>query len=106
MIMCAVFCMACVGEGNYLCLKNNKCLPGDKMKQFLPEIEFNTHTASSLCALRDLLTNYFKFASTSASVEEIINEYCQQGRTNSGFVNFDDVVKFSHGEGAKMCREI
>ncbi|KAJ8974202.1 hypothetical protein NQ317_000835 [Molorchus minor] len=50
----------------------------------------------------DLLINYFKFASTSASVEEIINEYCQQEGTNSnGFVNFNDVVKFSHGEAAR-----
>ncbi|KAJ8968213.1 hypothetical protein NQ317_017733 [Molorchus minor] len=52
----------------------------------------------------DLLTNYFKFAFTSASVEEIINEYCQQEGTNSnGFVNFDDVVNFSRGEGARCA---
>ncbi|KAJ8974201.1 hypothetical protein NQ317_000834 [Molorchus minor] len=33
------FCMACVGEGNYLCLENNyKCLPRNKLEQYLPEI--------------------------------------------------------------------
>ncbi|KAJ8975072.1 hypothetical protein NQ317_011024 [Molorchus minor] len=57
----------------------------------------------------DLLTNYFKFASTSASVEEIINEYCQKQGTNSnGFVNLNDVIKFSHGETercAVTCKE-
>ncbi|KAJ8968210.1 hypothetical protein NQ317_017730 [Molorchus minor] len=96
------FCMACVGEGNYLCLENNKCWPRNKLEQFLPEIEFNIVEPVACLPCVELLVNYFKLASTSASVEEIINEYCQQEGTNSnGFVNFNDVVKFSRGEAAR-----
>ncbi|KAJ8975082.1 hypothetical protein NQ317_011034 [Molorchus minor] len=101
------FCMTCIEEGDYLCLENIK-LPEKWLEQFLPEIEFRIVRPVVCVPCVDLLTNYFKFASTSASVEEILNEYCQQEGTNSnGFVNFKDVVRFSRetARRAVTCSE-
>ncbi|KAJ8975081.1 hypothetical protein NQ317_011033 [Molorchus minor] len=101
------FCMTCMEEGDYLCLENIK-LPEKWLEQFLPEIEFRVVRPVVCVPCVDLLTNYFKFASTSASVEEILNEYCQQEGTNSnGFVNFKDVVRFSRetARRAVTCSE-
>ncbi|KAJ8975078.1 hypothetical protein NQ317_011030 [Molorchus minor] len=108
------FCIACMGEGDYLCLENIK-LPEKWLEQFLPEI-LSCHSCSDhlnafhivrpvVCVpCVDLLTNYFKFASTSASVEEILNEYCQQeGTSSNGFVNFKDVVRFFREETARRA---
>ncbi|KAJ8969904.1 hypothetical protein NQ317_009129 [Molorchus minor] len=96
------FCMGYLEEGNYLCLEDIKCLSENKLRQFLPEIEFNIVQPVVCMNCWELLENYFKFALTCASVEDKINKYCQQEGTNSnGFVNFRDVVKFSCGEGLR-----
>ncbi|KAJ8970531.1 hypothetical protein NQ317_015797 [Molorchus minor] len=97
------FCMGYLEEGNYLYLEDIKCLSENKLRRFLPEIEFNTIEPVVCMNCIELLKNYFKFALTCASIEEKINKYCQQEGTNSnGFVNFRDVVKFSFREGLRL----